>query len=37
MSGKGGGRPDMAQGGGQADQLPEALKSAQVWLQELLG
>ena len=37
MSGKGGGRPDMAQGGGQADQLSEALKSAEVWLQELLG
>ena len=37
MSGKGGGRPDMAQGGGQADQLPEALKSAEVWLQELLS
>jgi len=37
MSGKGGGRPDMAQGGGQADQLSDALKSAEVWLQELLG
>jgi len=37
MSGKGGGRPDMAQGGGQADQLSDALKSAEVWLQELLS
>ena len=36
MSGKGGGRPDMAQGGGQADQLNQALESAQVWLHELL-
>ena len=37
MSGKGGGRPDMAQGGGQADQLAHALESAEVWLQETLG
>ncbi|MDC9719803.1 MAG: alanine--tRNA ligase [Gammaproteobacteria bacterium] len=37
MSGKGGGRPDMAQGGGQAGQLARALESAQVWLQESLA
>ncbi|MBT4442358.1 MAG: hypothetical protein HOD01_03500, partial [Oceanospirillaceae bacterium] len=37
MGGKGGGRPDMAQGGGQADQLNEALTSAQAWLQETLA
>jgi alanyl-tRNA synthetase len=37
MSGKGGGRPDMAQGGGQADELAHALESAEVWLQETLG
>lgn len=37
MSGKGGGRPDMAQGGGQADQLVGALASAQAWLQEQLS
>jgi len=36
MSGKGGGRPDMAQGGGQADQLDQALQSAKTWLQESL-
>jgi alanyl-tRNA synthetase len=37
MGGKGGGRPDMAQGGGQAGQLDEALISAQAWLQETLA
>ncbi|MFT5929863.1 MAG: alanyl-tRNA synthetase, partial [Oceanospirillaceae bacterium] len=37
MSGKGGGRPDMAQGGGQADQLAGALISAEAWLQESLA
>jgi alanyl-tRNA synthetase len=37
MSGKGGGRPDMAQGGGQADQLTQALESAQVWLENSLA
>ena len=37
MSGKGGGRPDMAQGGGQADQLEQALHSANAWLQEKLA
>ncbi len=36
MSGKGGGRPDMAQGGGQADQLAAALVSAEAWLQDSL-
>jgi alanyl-tRNA synthetase len=36
MSGKGGGRPDMAQGGGQADQLTQALASAHTWLEESL-
>ena len=37
MSGKGGGRPDMAQGGGQADQLTQALASAHTWLEESLA
>ena len=37
MSGKGGGRPDMAQGGGQADQLTGALESAKTWIQEQLS
>ena len=37
MSGKGGGRPDMAQGGGQADQLAAALVSAEAWLQDSLA
>ena len=37
MSGKGGGRPDMAQGGGQADQLTQALESAQAWLEKSLA
>ena len=37
MSGKGGGRPDMAQGGGQADQLEQALKEAHVWLEDNLA
>ena len=36
MSGKGGGRSDMAQGGGQADQLTQALASAHTWLEESL-
>jgi alanyl-tRNA synthetase len=37
MSGKGGGRADMAQGGGQADQLTQALESAQAWLENSLA
>jgi alanyl-tRNA synthetase len=37
MSGKGGGRPDMAQGGGQADMLDSALTSAHSWLEEKLS
>ena len=37
MSGKGGGRPDMAQGGGQADQLAGALESAKTWIQDQLS
>ena len=37
MSGKGGGRPDMAQGGGQADQLTGALESAKTWIQDQLS
>ena len=37
MSGKGGGRPDMAQGGGQADMLDSALSSAHSWLEEKLS
>lgn len=37
MSGKGGGRPDMAQGGGQAEELAMALESAKAWVQEQLG
>ncbi|MFB0912849.1 MAG: DHHA1 domain-containing protein, partial [Glaciecola sp.] len=36
MSGKGGGRSDMAQGGGQADQLTQALASAHTWLEDSL-
>ena len=37
MSGKGGGRSDMAQGGGQADQLAQALESARTWLENALA
>jgi len=37
MSGKGGGRPDMAQGGGQAAELIGALESAKGWLQDQLS
>ena len=37
MQGKGGGRPDMAQGGGDAALLSKALASAKPWLQETLG
>jgi alanyl-tRNA synthetase len=37
MSGKGGGRLDMAQGGGQADMLDSALSSAHSWLEEKLS
>ena len=37
MSGKGGGRSDMAQGGGQADQLTQALASAHTWLEDSLA
>lgn len=37
VGGKGGGRPDMAQGGGQdVAALPMALKSAQEWIQKKL-
>ena len=37
VGGKGGGRPDMAQGGGtEPDKLADALKHAEVWLQEQL-
>ena len=37
MNGKGGGRPDMAQGGGDASLLNQALESVTPWLQETLG
>ena len=37
MNGKGGGRPDMAQGGGEAAMLAAALESLTPWLQETLG
>jgi alanyl-tRNA synthetase len=36
MNGKGGGRPDMAQGGGEAAMLATALESVKPWLQENL-
>ncbi|MDP6967521.1 MAG: alanine--tRNA ligase [Gammaproteobacteria bacterium] len=36
MNGKGGGRPDMAQGGGDAAMLNAALQSVKPWLQENL-
>ena len=36
MNGKGGGRPDMAQGGGEAAMLAAALESVKPWLQENL-
>ena len=36
MNGKGGGRPDMAQGGGDASMLAAALQSVKPWLQENL-
>jgi alanyl-tRNA synthetase len=36
MNGKGGGRPDMAQGGGEAAMLTAALESVKPWLQENL-
>ncbi len=38
VGGKGGGRPDMAQGGGtQPENLPAALTSAQQWIEQKLG
>ncbi|WP_293393943.1 alanine--tRNA ligase [Nevskia sp.] len=38
VGGKGGGRPDMAQGGGtQPENLPTALASAQQWIAQKLG
>ncbi len=38
VGGKGGGRPDMAQAGGnQPDALPAALESVQPWVKERLG
>ncbi len=38
LGGKGGGRPDFAQGGGtDADKLPEALGSIEHWLADRLG
>lgn len=36
MNGKGGGRPDMAQGGGEAAMLATALESVKPWLQDNL-
>jgi alanyl-tRNA synthetase len=37
VGGKGGGRPDMAQGGGtEADKLPEALRDVVAWVRERL-
>jgi alanyl-tRNA synthetase len=37
VGGKGGGRPDMAQGGGtEAEKLPEALREVQAWVRERL-
>lgn len=38
LNGKGGGRPDMAQGGGEGlDKLPEALSSVASWVESQLG
>lgn len=37
MNGKGGGRPDMAQGGGDAELLATALESVKPWLQDALA
>ena len=37
VGGKGGGRPDMAQGGGtDAGKIPDAVKAARAWLREFL-
>ena len=38
LNGKGGGRPDMAQGGGEGlDKLPEALSSVVSWVESQLS